>query len=186
MILKTELNIEAEQTEFNNALESSVFDSKSSFLRHIIKVYLLNKKPQKTARTEEVKPINQSDLKMVEFTVCLPKFVRKGVDHRSREYGLKPTAFIRNLVVANLTNKPILVATQINELRAANRELAAIGRNLNQLTKILNRSAELKLRDRVTHQHLVDIQTSIEKQKKHINDVVASSNHVWSVQNGVN
>lgn len=185
MILKTDLKNEDEKSSFREALKVSVYSSTASFLRHMVRVYLLKQSSEKKKSKAAVKPSTEGDLKLVEFTVSIPKFVRSKVDELSESYSLKPTAFLRNLITANLTQKPILVPELANELRASNRELNAIGININQLTKILNRSVDLKLRDRVTHQHLVEIKAAIDKQKKCITDVVASSNGIWSIDNSV-
>ena len=69
-----------------------------------------------------------------------------------------------------------------NELRTANRELAAIGRNINQLTKALNRSIELDFNDQVSHQHLIELKTEIEKNRSAINKLVKVSNGVWETE----
>ncbi len=181
MIIKTDLIDQEETNLYKQAFDSSQFSSNSSFLRHVIRVYLLREKPSKKI-AKEIKPVNKTDLKLVEFTVSIPKFIRKKADQVSLSYGLKPTAYIRNLITANLTKTPMFTPELVNELRASNRELNAIGININQLTKILNRSAELKLRDRVHHQHLIDIKIAIEKQTKAINEMVAKSNNVWRIE----
>ncbi len=49
-----------------------------------------------------------------------------------------PTQWVRSLIRTALDKEPILPDEAVNALYASNRELAAIGRNLNQLTRALN------------------------------------------------
>jgi hypothetical protein len=179
MIIKTDLQKESERTLFKAAMKQSSYTSTAAFLRHIVNVYLLKKGPVKK-QVEQIPELrSEADLKLVEFTVSIPKFVRVQANALGQSYGLKPTAFLRNLITANITHKPVLVPELVNELRASNRELNAIGVNVNQLTKVLNRSIDLKLSDRVSHKYLIEIQTAIDKHTTLVNQVVARSNNVW-------
>ena len=187
MILKTNIEDEVEKNKFIQALERSIFNSKAAFLKHIIRVYLLKSEDKRIIKKTLIKPMTKDDLVEVNFPVRIPFFLKREATQRAEDnYGIKRAVWIRNLITANLSEKPILIDVQVNELRTANRELAAIGRNINQLTKILNRSAELKLRDRVSYQHLIDIKETVEKHKKAINAVIASSNGIWGLGNGSN
>ncbi|ELV8541100.1 plasmid mobilization relaxosome protein MobC [Salmonella enterica] len=48
------------------------------------------------------------------------------------------TTWLTNLVLATLSKEPVLTDAEVNALRGSNRELAAIGRNLNQIARALN------------------------------------------------
>lgn len=56
-----------------------------------------------------------------------------------------------------------------------------MGRNINQLTKILNRSIALDFSDQVSHQHLTELKTEIEKNRAAINRLVKVSHGVWEI-----
>lgn len=182
MILKTELKTEEEKRQFQEALKQSRFSSTAAFLRYLIKLYVLNSAEKRKGSQPIEQPESEADLKPVKFTVGLPDFVIKGVTKRAGLYGLNPTVYIRSLLAANLTHRPILVKNQVDELRAANRELASIGRNLNQIAKTMNQAVDLKVRDRVNYQHIVELRAGIEKQKEAIYKMVAESNNVWRVK----
>jgi hypothetical protein len=109
-----------------------------------------------------IEPKNENDLKQVNFPIRINNFLKDEANKRAEIYGIKRAQWIRNLIQANLTKEPVLLDASINELRTANRELAAIGRNINQLTKALNRSIELDFNDQVSHQHLIELKTEIE------------------------
>jgi uncharacterized membrane protein YheB (UPF0754 family) len=118
----------------------------------------------------------------VNFPIRINNFLKDEANKRAEIYGIKRAQWIRNLIQANLTKEPVLLDASINELRTANRELSAIGRNINQLTKALNRSIELDFNDQVSHQHLIELKTEIEKNRSAINKLVKVSNGVWEIE----
>lgn len=179
MIIKTTIS-EEEGKQFDESLSDSEHGSRSSFLRHIINGYLTNAENKNLE--QGVEPKNEKDIKQVNFPIRVNRFLDDEADKRAKIYGIKRAQWIRNLIQANLTKKPVLLETSINELRTANRELAAIGRNINQLTKVLNRSIELDFSDQVSHKHLVELKAEIEKNRAHINQLVKVSNGVWEIE----
>ena len=58
---------------------------------------------------------------------------------RDRSLDLKPSELLRRLVREAVTQGPDYFDDGLEELRAAHRELAAIGRNINQLARAANR-----------------------------------------------
>jgi|TARA_R110001606_G_scaffold366348_2_gene521473 hypothetical protein len=181
MIVKTDLTTEADIKHYKDALEKSPFDTSASFLRHILKVHFLRSSQSEKQVFKVPAPKKVADTKLETRSIYLPIFLDREVEKRATYYGFKTVVWIRNLIAANLTKKPILVEPQIDAVLASNRELAAIGRNLNQIVKIMNQSADMKLRDRVTYDHILQIREGIETQKKEIYKMVAESQNVWKV-----
>lgn len=182
MILKTDIKDEDLQQKFEAAFSSSSHSSTAAFLRHIIKAYLIKTAGKKKGERVEPQPESEADLENVEFTVSTPKFIRQALNKRASLYSLTPTAWIRSLIAANITHRPIMIKDQVDALRAANRELASIGRNLNQIAKAMNQAVDLKVRDRVNYQHIQELQAGIDLQRKELNQVIAQSNNVWRVK----
>lgn len=179
MIIKATIS-EEEGEQFAEALRDSEHGSRSSYLRQIINEHLAKVNNRELVKGIEPKDVN--DLKQENFPIRINKFLKDEADKRAETYGIKRAQWIRNLIQANLTKKPVLLEKSINELRTANRELAAIGRNINQLTKVLNRSIELDFSDQVSHQHLIELKTEIEKNRAAINHLVKVSNGVWEIK----
>lgn len=182
MILKTELRDEQDIKNFERALTSSRFGSRSAFLQHIIRLYLLRSEGKRKPKFNDVSPLTKGDLEVTKKTIYIPNFLVNESAIRADHYGMKFTVWVRNLISANLTHQPIMTEQQVIELRAANRELASIGRNLNQIAKAMNQAVDLKVRDRVNYDHIVELQAGIEKQKAAIYKIVAQSNNVWRVE----
>ena len=179
MIIKATIS-EEEGEQFAEALRDSEHGSRSSYLRQIINEHLAKVNNRELVKGIEPKDVN--DLKQENFPIRINKFLKDEADKRAETYGIKRAQWIRNLIQANLTKKPVLLEKSINELRTANRELAAIGRNINQLTKVLNRSIELDFSDQVSHQHLIELKTEIEKNRAALNHLVKVSNGVWEIK----
>lgn len=182
MILKTELKKEDEQAQFEAALKDSRFTSKAAFVKHIIRLYFLQAGESKKQKQKRYFPATEAEAESKATSVYLPVFLWNGLRERADFYGFKPTVYLRNLIAANLTNEPIINEQEILELRAANRQLVSIGRNLNQIAKAMNQAVDLKVRDRVNYDHIVELQAGIEKQKAAIHKIVANSNNVWRVE----
>jgi hypothetical protein len=163
-------------------LKSSRFTSKAAFVKHIIRLYFLKSAEKRKHKKQVYLPATEEEAESKATSVYLPVFLWKGLTDRAKFYGFKPTVYIRNLIAANLTHQPLLTEEQIIELRAANRELASIGRNLNQIAKAINQAVDLKVRDRVNYDHIVELHEGIEKQKAAIYKIVAQSNNVWRVE----
>lgn len=59
----------------------------------------------------------------------------------------KPSQVVRRLVREAITGGPEYFANGVGEIRAAHRELAAVGRNINQLARAANRDERVVSKD---------------------------------------
>lgn len=64
------------------------------------------------------------------------------LEERSRVRGLKSSAYLRILFRTHASQTPYFTVPEVDVLREANHQLAAIGRNLNQIAKALNTSLD--------------------------------------------
>ncbi len=64
---------------------------------------------------------------------------REALKRLAKSLGRKPSEVLRRLVREAVTGGPDFFDDGLDELRAAHRELAAVGRNINQLAKAANR-----------------------------------------------
>ncbi len=109
----------------------SVDETEANMLRKII-ADMTNQ-----VRNEPV--ILEKKLKTKNITVALSDDdrVKMGEKMAMKKYRT-PTQWMRSLIRADLDKEPILPDDAIHALRASNRELGAIGRNLNQIARALN------------------------------------------------
>ena len=71
--------------------------------------------------------------------VRVRKDERAALNRLAKSLGRKPSEVLRRLVREAVTGGPDFFDDGLDELRAAHRELAAVGRNINQLAKAANR-----------------------------------------------
>tara|TARA_A100000171_G_scaffold3341_1_gene2889 strand:+ start:108 stop:581 length:474 start_codon:yes stop_codon:yes gene_type:complete len=63
---------------------------------------------------------------------------RRSLNELSEELGVKPSIFVRRLIREAVNQGPDFFDDGIKELRETNRQIAAIGRNLNRLVLMMN------------------------------------------------
>lgn len=103
------------------------------------------------------------------------------VSNRANERGFKPAAWVRSLIRSTLAQTPHFNDEELHELREANRQLAALGRNINQIAKTLNMSA-----DNAHHAMAIDLKQlreMIEDHRKAAGSLVRENLKSWGVQN---
>ncbi|MEY3201972.1 MAG: hypothetical protein RIR70_1522 [Pseudomonadota bacterium] len=116
------------------------------------------------------------------LTVRLPRFLLDATKSRAQSQGMAPSRWVAALVQSNLASKPVLTAGELMELRASNRELAALGRNLNQIARALNESFHQT--DRIKLETLDGLAQAIEHQRQTIRALVRASQQAWGVGDG--
>ena len=116
------------------------------------------------------------------MTVRLPRFLLDATQARAKSQGMAPSRWVAALVQSNLSRQPVMTEAELLELRASNRELAAIGRNLNQVAKALNESFHQS--DRVKIETLNALAASLEQQRQSIRDLVRASQQTWGASDG--
>lgn len=80
------------------------------------------------------------------------------------------TSWVRNLLMAKLNNEPMLSAPEVAALRESNRQLSAIGRNLNQIARAIN--IEFRESDKLRHEYLVMLKQVIDEHKQQVVNVI--------------
>jgi Na+/phosphate symporter len=82
------------------------------------------------------------------------------------------------MIQSNLTKQPVMTGEELNALQATNRELVAIGRNLNQVAKSLNQAFHETERGRLDY--LKELKQAINKNINEIRNLVRVSKNSWS------
>ncbi len=73
------------------------------------------------------------------MTVRMPRFILDAAKERAKEKGMAPSRWIAALVQSHLSGEPVMTDSELEQLRAITNELSAIGRNLNQIAREVNR-----------------------------------------------
>lgn len=117
------------------------------------------------------------DFKMVTATITIPDFIERAVAARAKANGMKRSPYIAAVLQAQTLKKPVMRHNELQAVLQSQRELAAIGRNLNQVARALNeRFTET---DKLKLGMLNDLKIAIEKQQDAISDLVRASRRSW-------
>ncbi|MDO8336483.1 MAG: plasmid mobilization relaxosome protein MobC [Candidatus Saccharibacteria bacterium] len=119
------------------------------------------------------------DFKMVETNITMPDFIKKAVVLRSKAIGMKTSPYIAAVLQAQTLRKPMLRHNELQALVMSQRELSAIGRNLNQIARALN--DKFTESDRLKLELLLELKAKIEIQKDAISAVLRASLRSWGV-----
>ena len=84
---------------------------------------------------------------------------------------------MKSLVLGAITKSPILTEDEINTLRESNRELAAIGRNLNQVAKKLN--IEFRDRESLTKKMIEELIETVDEHRGRVSDLIEKNLTRW-------
>jgi len=72
---------------------------------------------------------------------------RKALQKLADSLGVKPSQVVRRVVREAITGGPEYFGDGLKELQTAHRELAAVGRNINQLARAANRDEKIVSKD---------------------------------------
>lgn len=132
--------------------------------------------------SNEVIPIKSTDLshdkKTSKITIRLTEREHNKLVERTQKEGyVTRTKWTTSVVQAALHKEPVLTDIEINALRESNRELAAIGRNLNQTVKALN--IEFREGDKLKQEAIENLMERIEQHKKQVANLLARNMNRW-------
>lgn len=114
----------------------------------------------------------------------IPEFLRDLYARRAKEDGFKPATWVSYLVQQTLMRGVVITDAELAIVRESSRELAAVGRNLNQIARAINEEVamgrNLSAAGQLRMQHLDALKEAIEVSRTRIDDLVAHRNRAWS------
>jgi hypothetical protein len=117
------------------------------------------------------------ELRLKRKTVWMPAFLMRVATERATGKGMSFSRWISALVQSNLTHRPVLTETELLAIEVSARELAAIGRNINQLARVLNEAYFQT--ERIRLDRLNELSRSITKTRAAISALVRASRNSW-------
>ena len=113
------------------------------------------------------------------MTVRMPRFLMNATKSRAAAKGMAPSRFVTALVQSNLTKQPVMTDAELAVLQGSARELAAIGRNINQMAKAINEA--FYETERVRLNALAELSQAIKENRTAIRALVRASQNAWEV-----
>jgi hypothetical protein len=132
---------------------------------------------QAAERPERVVAASPEDVIPERKTVWMPAFLMKAASARATGKGMSFSRWISALVQSNLMRHPVLTETELLVLEASARELAAIGRNINQLARALDEAYFHN--ERIRLDKLSELSGKITQTRKAMGALVRASRNSW-------
>lgn len=170
-VLKTLVELET-KTRFRNIAKSQGM-SESELLRSVVLVVT----GQDSGSEQPAVEPNAENIDTDRMTVRMPRFLMESMKARAKSKGMALSRWVTALVQSNLTGQPVMTVNELAELQASNRELAAIGRNINQIAKALNEA--FYQTEQVRLDKLIELSQAITKNRSVIRALVRASQNAW-------
>ena len=121
--------------------------------------------------------------KMKRLEYLLPDFLEKPARQRAEQLDFKLAGWVSYMVQAAVMREPVLTNKELEAVREANRELAAVGRNLNQIARAINEELasgrKLTASGLLRQQSLQEVNASVAQLREKIDQLVISRNRAW-------
>jgi hypothetical protein len=107
----------------------------------------------------------------------MPAFLMRAAGQRAEAKGMSFSRWISALVQSNLMRYPVLTESELLAVEAAYRELAAIGRNINQIARTLD--AAYFQTERIRLDKLAELSVKITHARTAIGALIRTSRRTW-------
>ena len=98
----------------------------------------------------------------------------------ARHEGYQPTAWVVAMIRTKLTGEPHVGQPELETLARSNQQLLALGRNLNQIAKVLNTAPQNRTAFRV--EVITELSRVIQAHTKKVSDVLRGTVERWHLQ----
>jgi hypothetical protein len=98
----------------------------------------------------------------------------------ARHEGYQPTAWVVAMIRTKLTGEPHVGQPELAALTRSNQQLLALGRNLNQIAKVLNTAPQNRAAFRV--EVITELSRVIQAHTKKVSDVLRGTAERWHIQ----
>lgn len=122
------------------------------------------------------------ETKLTRMFVRVPVQLKAAIEDRAKIKGMTAARWMASLAQSNLMKLPVMSDKEVNALMALNRELAAVGRNVNQIAKQLNSAVDLIEKSRVDLAGLDRLQKDIELTRKVVRSLMLRSQQSWEAE----
>jgi predicted HicB family RNase H-like nuclease len=163
---KTEVRLTPELKDKLTAAAENRDMSVSDLLRSLI-VELSETPPQKFTLAVETE--------IQRFTLRLPKILVNAAKIKANKKGMTLTKWIESLIKVAITKSSVLSDAEFSELKASNREISRVGRNLNQITRAINAMLQFSIEKKM----LEELNEKIDDNSNAIFSFMKASRNTW-------
>lgn len=150
-------------------------NTESELLKLIVEVFLKKNPPTDVAAL----PLTDKERKTDKVSVRFTPTEGEAITALAKNRGMKRSSYLAAIFRTHLTKRPYFPETELLALREANQELAAIGRNINQIAKVLN--ASLDKNDIAKAIELEAMKKLIDNHREYVKSFIRSNIESWGV-----
>ena len=147
--------------------------TESELLREIITIVI----DQHKQKEPEVVIPNPNHAHPCQLTLRLPAFLLDAVRERTKALDVSASRWVVSLIQSNLIKIPVMTTEELRGLSHCTTELSAIGRNLNQVARVLN--ADFRETEKLKLELIKIIQSSIKETQQAIYTLARATNQRW-------
>jgi hypothetical protein len=126
----------------------------------------------------------ETDTELKQITLRMPKFIMTAAKTKAKAQGMATSRWIKSLVQSNLIQPPVLIDNAIIALKETDRELAAVGNNLNQIARRLNETVKTdRVRTEILEEVRQEVRQEVKKVRLSIDELIRVSRNGWRVEN---
>ena len=183
-IVKTRVS-PAEQKQFQDLAEAAG-KKPGTLLRELVQAHIAGgiAPVRDTGLAKKIAPAANAELER--FELRLAAFMKSEVKRRAQAEEMSSSEWVAALIQTVLMNDPVLTDREIEIVSHVNRALAALGRNLNQIARNMNRAEltglPLSKNDILTLHAIFELKSQIGKLRESVLSLVRARNRAWTVE----
>jgi len=170
-VLKTIVDLDT-KIRFRNLAKAKGL-SESEFFRVIIHEII----EQEQDSNQELVELDTTKTDLDRATVWMPSFLKEAARRKAKLKGMTLSRWVAALIQSNLMRLPVMTKKELAVLRSSNWELAAIGRNINQIARTLNEA--FYKTEAVKLEKLTELRLEILENRAAIQGLIRASQNVW-------
>lgn len=151
--------------------------SESEFLRYVAMAAVGLADSSRPAELIEFAEAGAPGAQLDRMTVWAPAYILDAARTRGEAVGMAGSRWIAGLVQSNVTRLPVLTDAEVQALEASDRQLSAIGRNLNQIARALNNAFHET--ERVKLEKLAELAAAVADNRAAIDALIRASRNKW-------
>ena len=183
-IVKTRVS-PTEQKQFQDLAEAAG-KKPGTLLRELIQAHIAGGvvPVRETGPAKKIAPAAHAELER--FELRLAAFMKSEVKRRAQAEEMSSSEWVSALIQTVLMDEPVLTDREIEIVSHANRQLAALGRNLNQISRSMNRAELIGVgfnkEEILTLEGIQLLKSQIRKLRESMLSLVRARNRAWGIE----
>ena len=183
-IVKTRVS-PAEQKQFQDLAEAAG-KKPGTLLRELIQAHIAGGvvPVRETGPAKKIAPAAHAELER--FELRLAAFMKSEVKRRAQTEEMSSSEWVAALIQTVLMDEPVLTDREIEIVSHANRQLAALGRNLNQIARSMNRAELIGVgfnkEEILTLEGIQLLKSQIRRLRESMLSLVRARNRAWGIE----